>query len=616
LPGPCVQSGAEGYTGSIALLILDRFDFRQLTEFDRRCADSGTPRSFFYFDVSRGWFGPHVTPGRSPDFRDLYARRLAAAPDPGVLRAREEETPLRDGYVPPSAEISWMLSAFLIDVERWLAGLPAKGFWHEVELDPIEMAIVSRPFLPLPGSVPCAAPPWVKAEPADVLVGGRLGIVTALRTVRHDRPLPANLTTVQAVGCDMRHAGPWWNDPVGGGSAFDNASAARRAAIGEVVERYCGNIVRRELVTRATYDELVARGEHAVDPDTLVLYSAAQYSAPGFPFVPLARDQVTDWVRGHSLTRDVPAWLPASLVYVNWYGTELATGSATNGAFYAGIAAGPDLRSSIRAGLLEVIERHATMVWWLNRPVLKAVRPAGALSDTWPEATSGGQLRGWLIAIENEFSVPVIAGVVEDRAQRLLTIGFAARGDPEQACLKAWTEGLILQEISRDLLSPKSVYNSVVASHRLADQGLKAWRPDRQYLDAYRHDFHDVTSLLCQPQVYLDPRAVDMIRPWVDVPAGISLDELPRLEPDTLETLQAAVESRGHEIYYADITTSDVAATGLRVTRTLVPGTIPNSPAAFHYLGRNVAQDSAVRLGWRSQPLAESELTTIPLPHA
>lgn len=612
-----VEPGEAGsQEGPVALLVLDQFDFRQLAEFEQHCASFMMAWSFFYFDISHGWFGPHVRHGHGPGFHDLYARRLAAAPDPGVLRAREAHTAYRDSYLPPPAEVSWMLSTFLVDVDRWLTGMPAKGRCHEVQLDPVEMTITRRRVLPLPDSAGEPLAPEAEAGSPDMLVDARLGIVTALRTMRHERPLPANLTTVQAIGCDMRHAGPWRNDPVGGGSGFGDANAARKAAIGELVERYCGNIIRHELITRATYDELVARGEHAVDPDTLVLYSAAQYAAPGFPFVPLTRAEPIDWVRGRSLTRNIPAWLPASLVYVNWHGAEFATGPATNGAFYAGIAAGPDLRSSIKAGLLEVIERHSTMVWWLNRPPLRAVRPAGAPHETWPESTSGGRLRGWLISIENEFSVPVIAGVVEDIDQQLFTIGFAARGDAEQAGLKAWTEGLLLQEISRDLLSPHSVYHSVVANDQLADQNLKAWRSDRRYLDSYRRDFHDVTTLLCQSQVYLDPRAIERVRPWVDVPAGLSWDDLTRLQPDTLETFQAVVESRGYEIYYADITTSDVAAAGLRVTRTLVPGTVPNSPAAFHYLGRAVAQDSAVRLGWRAHPLAESELTTIPLPHA
>lgn len=159
------------------------------------------------------------------------------------------------------------------------------------------------------------------------------------------------------------------------------------------------------------------------------------------------------------------------------------------------------------------------------------------------------------------------------------------------------------------------MFNSVLATGRLPDQGLKPWRADRRYLDAYRRDFRDVTTLICQTQVYLDPRAAQAVRPWVNVPVGRELTDLPRLAPG-LEALQAAVEAQGHEIFYADVTTPDVAATGLAVTRTIVPGAIGNFPAAFPFLGRGKAQDTAVRLGWRAHPLAEDDLTKIPLPHA
>jgi ribosomal protein S12 methylthiotransferase accessory factor len=601
--------------GSVALLILDHFDLALLTEFENHCQQAGIRWSYFYFDVHHGWFGPHVQPGGGPAFGDVYARRLAAAPDPTSLRARENPAANRDRYLPPTAEIVWMLSAYLADVERWMTGLPAQGTWHEVELDPVQLQITRRPVLPMPDSPAASLPPGTVADPAEMLVDERLGIVTQLRTVPRGPQSPATLATVQAVGSDLSRVRPWRHDPVGGGSNFGDAEAARKAAVGELIERYCGNIVRPELLTEASWEELTARGEHAVDPDSLVLFSPAQYAAPGFPFAPLTRDKRTHWVRGRSLTHDIPAWLPASMVYVNWYNTEYARGAPTNGAFFAGIAAGPDLPGAINAGLLEVIERHATMAWWLNRHPLPAVAPTADLQAAWAASQPRDQLRGWLINIDNEFSVPVFAGVVEDTAEKILTIGFAARAHPEAAALKAWAEGLILQEISHDLLARDSVFNSVLAKGRLPDQGLKPWRADRRYLEDYRCDFRDVTTLICQPQVHLDPRAVEQVRPWVDVPQGRELAELPRLEPG-LTALQRAVEATGREVFYADVTTPDVAATGLAVTRTLVTGTIGNFPAAFPFLGRRMIQDSAVRLGWRAQPLAEDELTTIPVPHA
>ncbi|MGH3720068.1 MAG: YcaO-like family protein [Pseudonocardiaceae bacterium] len=452
-------------------------------------------------------------------------------------------------------------------------------------------------------------------DPTEMLLNARLGIVTSLSMVAPHPSVPT-LTTIKAAGCDISRVRPWNNDPVGGGSSFGDVDRAREAAIGELVERYCGNIVRPDLLSWATFDELAAAGEHAVDPDSLALFSQRQYAASGFPFVPLTRDTPIHWVRGRSLTRDVAAWLPASLVYINWYNTPWGTGDPpTNGTFHPGVATGSTLHNSVASGLQEIIERHATMVWWLNRQPLRAVKAASEIHSVWRNRVSDDQLRAWLIHIDNEFSVPVMAGVVEDTAQSFFTIGFAARATPEEAALKAWAEGVILQEVSRELQSPTSAYSSAIARGRLPDQGLKPWRADRRYLDDYRADFHDVVTLICQSQIYLDPRAAELVRPWVDVPVDRSMLDLPRLKSGSLAAVQAAVQVAGYEIFYADITTPDVAAAGLSVTRTLVPGTIANSPAAFPFLGGRVVQDSAVRLGWQSRPLSEAELTTIPLPH-
>jgi ribosomal protein S12 methylthiotransferase accessory factor len=597
----------------LVVVLLDRFDVEALRTAATACEKHGLRWSFLYYADQRGWFGPHMEPGRGPSFDDLYARRIAAASDQVVLRAMEQMGDARDDYVPPALEVIWMLSAFLVDVERWLVGAQAQGCWHQVEVDTVEQVLRRHPVLPLPDSPrEFAGLQSASSTPEDLIVDERCGIVKQVRKVESHPTAPRLFTMMQASACDISRIRPWQNDPVGGGSSFGNAEAARGAAIGEAIERYCGNIVQHEQVIRASYQELTGAGELAVDPDSLVLFSPTQYGSKGFPFVPLRRDSVIHWFRGHSLTRQQPAWLPASLVYVNWYRAYDCADSPTNGAFYPGIAAGVTLAAAITSGLQELIERHATMVWWLNSHPLRGVRASPELQSIWRDAP----VRSWLIYLENEFSVPVMAGVVENVADSLLTIGFAARSDGHEAALKAWGEALVLQDLSRDLLDPHGAYRRAISRGRLPGLDLKPWRHDRRYLDSYRPDFRDVISLLCQAQIHLDPRAHELVRPWVDVPAELSFNDLPRLESADLETYQNAIESRGYEIFYADVTTPDIHCAGLRVARVLVPGMIPNFPAGFPNLGRDIAQRSAIELGWCTTPLTEEQLNRIPLPHA
>jgi ribosomal protein S12 methylthiotransferase accessory factor len=121
---------------------------------------------------------------------------------------------------------------------------------------------------------------------------------------------------------------------------------------------------------------------------------------------------------------------------------------------------------------------------------------------------------------------------------------------------------------------------------------------------------------MCQVQVYLDPRSVERVRDWADGPATRDMSELPGLADGSMRSYQEAVEARGYRIYYADVTTTDVAPTGMRVVRVLVPGLVPNFAAAFPFHGHGRLRMAAVDLGWRAEPLAEDEINLFPIAHA
>jgi ribosomal protein S12 methylthiotransferase accessory factor len=601
-------------TGStIVVALREVFDSRFLSRLDELCEAHGIPWTQFHLDQGKGWSGPSVVPGSTANYRDLLGRRLCAAEDVEVFEALGAP-PTRLGEGPLStAELLWMLSFFFVDVERWLAGAPAQTLGNEVELDPVSLTFTPHPVLPLPDRRLGDAAPRGDAR---TLVDARTGFITEVMSIDHHPSVPSELRTVQTRVADMRRLYPWANNDFCGGSAFDDYYAARDAAIGESVERYCGNWAQGAHFTKVSYDELVSQDEHAVDPERLILYSKRQYSTPGFPFVPFTRDLRVHWVRGWSLTSDRPAWLPASLVYVNWYVDRYGDEPAVNFMNYPGIQAGPSLDYALASAIEEIVERDATMVWWMNRQPLPAVRHTPVLSGLWEGTPAELGQRAWLIYLDNEFDIPVMAGVVENVEEKLLNIGFAARPSPGQAALKAWTEALTLQEGSRDLLNPQGLYRQAAERGEVNDYAMKPWREDRAYLDSYRQDFRDVNDLMCQQQVFLDARAQDFVRSWVHVEAARNFDELPELADRSSSAYRERVESRGYEIFYADITTPDIEMVGMKVVRVLVPGLAPNFPAAFPCLGGGRIQDAAVQLGWRREPLREEELNYFPLPHA
>ncbi|MGW5190067.1 YcaO-like family protein [Kribbella sp. NPDC004138] len=613
----------------LLLVVLDDFDHSLVSSVDQIAGRRRQYWSALWFDFERGWFGPHVVAGETPSYADLVARRTAAAREPTAVTARTAAGDRDRCYLPPISEQMWLASIFVADIGRLLTDVKPLAWWHQVELDPVDFTVARHPVLPLPDRAAersCRNEGWLTEDTQELLVDEHTGIVTRLDTATLSAAVAAptwpssvesgKLITTTAAGCDVSRVGPWHNDPVGGGSSFTDPRAAAQAAVGEIIERYCGNVIQESLLRRASYSDLVSDGEHAVDPEGITLFSQSQYAQPGFPFHPLTRDQQLHWVAGWSDTDRRPAWLPASLTYINWYNTGWGAGDKpVNGTYFAGVAAGPSLEFAIDSGLTEIIERHATMVWWLNRQPLSKLRATPLLRSAWRANNKHGRLRGWLLDVENEFGYPVVAGVVEDQETAVMTIGFAARADPEQAALKAWAEGLILQDISADLLRPDNDYVRITAKGRLPDQGLKRWRADRNYLDDYRADFRDVITLICQAQVFLDPRAGASVRGWVDTDSEKLVSDVVRPNR-SVSSLQEVVEAAGYDVFHADLTTPDIRAAGMTVARAFVPGTVGNFPAAFPFLGRRVAQEAAVRLGWRSRPLAEEELTMIPIPHA
>lgn len=608
IDGPARQAVHAAFAANQPLVVCHRgAPGSVLADIDKLCADARVPWIPVHLQRNRTWIGPWVHPGRGANHHDLSARLLSNAVDPEVHRALQQPALGPDCGSGPDTVGGWGtdIHAILGD-PRLVAGDLA------IELGPCRRA-VAHPVLPLPA--PGALP--ARHHPITDLVDPHTGIVRRTRRITHHPAVPVNLATVQADVCTIRRVSRWANNTSCQGSVFDDPENARRAAIGEAIERYCGNLLDTLPVETGSY-RTVRRHipGRVLDPDDVVLYSDRQYDAPGFPFVRLTHDLDIGWVPGHSLTRDEPVWVPASLVYVNWFTAGQAGAPVTNFCPFAGIAAGTDLEHATTSALEEVVERHATMLWWLNRQPLDGYAPTPELASLWSDPDPVWPRQWSVIGLDNEYHIPVAAGVLVNPKEQLLNIGFSARPTMEQAAAKAWTEALTLAEGSRDLVPRNGRHWQAMARGELNGRSFKPWRADRRYLDDFRPDFHDCDDLMVQQQVHLDPRAQQLVAELWDRPQSRDLSTAPRVADRSVSAYRERIEAFGQEVIVVDITSPDVASTGMRVVRVIVPGTIGNAPAAFPFLGKGVVQQRAVDLGWRATPLAEDELNVVPLPHA
>lgn len=556
--------------------------------------------------------GPLTLDEHDCSYQDLLDRRIAVSRHL-LLEEAERQAGRVLSFHPPSFYenlLAAIATTLQFESGRWFESLRHGAIGIDLE----SLRANFHPLLRVPRGLK-AGVLTASSRPLSHLIDSHNGLVSKLRVVRHDDSIPPNLVTVQADVSLTNRILPWANNGTCQGSAFDDQRSARDAAIGESVERYCANILDTLPRITGSWHQLVRSGVRALDPERLVLHSPSQYSSRGFPLVPFTRDLETDWVPGRSVSEDHEVWVPVSLTYVNYYIGIREDIPKTNLPSFPGIAAGRSQEFAVVSGIEEVVERHATMCWWHNATVLPRLRLTGALRKEVANGAAYGQQLS-AIVLPNIFGVPVAAGIVRHDKAGLINIGFAARPRLEDAVKKAWTEAYTLQEGSRDLLRPDGAYRRAVARGEIDGTSMKPVRDDRRYLESYQDDFRDVNDLMCQQQIYLDPRAYEQVAHLIETPESDQAEVHLPLTDRSLGTYRKVIEARGYEIIIVDLTTEDVAACGMSVVRVIIPGLVPNFPAGFPHLGKMHLQHDPVELGLRSSPLAENQLNYFPLPHA
>ena len=76
------------------------------------------------------------------------------------------------------------------------------------------------------------------------------------------------------------------------------------------------------------------------------------------------------------------------------------------------------------------------------------------------------------------------------------------------------------------------------------------------------------------------------------------------------------ITDRGYEPIVVDVTSPDVRMMGANVVKTIVPGLVPNFPAAYPHLGHGRIQNEYETLGILNHHQSPESLHYFPLPHA
>jgi ribosomal protein S12 methylthiotransferase accessory factor len=425
------------------------------------------------------------------------------------------------------------------------------------------------------------------------LVSPRVGVVRAVRPQPrgHDEPQPPYLYTAELSNFDYRVAER--SERMGAGKGFTE-EAARAAAVGEAVERYCAYHWDPRRCRHAPVAEV---GMDAITPADCVLFAAEQYARHDWPHPPWHEEQPITWMTATGLPGGEPVAVPAGMTYLTHPQPDPAEHFAP--VTSNGLAAGSTVEAAALGGLCELIERDALMIAWMNRlaAVELELRSAAGLPGALHRhyAALGVDVRAFVLPTDLPATV-VLAMSVEDRpGVPAAVVGMGCHPAPMTALTKA------LFELCQGRPAEAGRYRESPPEGRLE-------RPE----DVVTLDDHSAFATIALRRgefQFLESggaMAVAELDPCPEAPAA-----------EDLERCTAALRDLGHRAAYVDLTLPDVASCGYHVVRVFAAGLQP-----IHFghgqerLGGTRLFSVPQRLGLRGAPSEPSDLNPSPHPLA
>jgi ribosomal protein S12 methylthiotransferase accessory factor len=580
----------------------------------------GVPALYTQLEGHTALVGPLVLPGRTACLACWRARSLACEDDPSEATAYEQllneqrrpalhERPV----LPPLAVVVGGMAA--LEALKYLLGLDVPTLAGRVqEYDALWTRIDLHSVLQVPGCPRCneetagevvlpsldELASSTRLEICDVLearsalVSRRCGIVAALDVIPKDADEPA--IPYLAKARLARH--PGLSETMGHicSGRGTTLAEARRVALGEAVERYSSACSWGTMVRWARRDQLDGA---SVDPRELVLYRPEQYET--LPYAPYQDATAIGWVATRSLVSGERLFAPALAVGVRYAPAtrqEWICPVTSNG-----LAAGQTLAHAILAAALEVIERDAFLITWLDRLACQRIDPS---SHPYPEITDlceayrrrGVEVQLHRLATDHPGQVFLALGVQHQGEGPAAAVGLGAGLNPASAARKAILEMSQVRAALR--ISMRARSSRVRIEQLVADPRLVATPEDHALL--YTHPRNLGAFAFLQDGSFVD----------VDWAATAPTDAAAGLQQ-----LAEHFRDQSWDLLYRNLSPPDMAELRLHTARVLIPGFQPlhfgwNEPR----LGGQRLYEFPHRLGLTPGPVAPGQLNTDPHPLA
>jgi len=372
---------------------------------------------------------------------------------------------------------------------------------------------------------------------ADTVTLARLGEVGELRGAGAAR-FGAEL---DGIGCDP-----------------DPAAAARIAAI-EACERYAAAVWdERAWVT----DTASALGAEAIDLDGLACCSPRELAHPDYPLAGWDPDEPLRWVSGWSLLSGQPLWVPAVMAHLGMRVVHPVESFWLQSS--SGCAAGESEAAALLAACLELVERDACAIAWLQRLRLPRLKPAAEGSGR-----AAGPLERRLAGDRDRERITLFDATTDLGIPTVLAVLVPAPDAPPFPAFGA-ASALSLERAAERALRELSIFRACLWPHVGAHRPLPA--------AAFAHLF--------------EPPG----RPAPLAPVRRRLDR-GSLERQLATVVELLVAECG-ELLAVELTPPELAGSGLRVVRVIAPALIPFlAHPRVRYLGSRRLYDVPPRMG-------------------
>ena len=357
----------------------------------------------------------------------------------------------------------------------------------------------------------------------------------------------------------------------------------------EALERYCSYVYQKEQFITASADEL---GHAALDLAAIPRCSDTELSHPRCPLAAPSRKARIRWVRGLSLLTGQLVYIPAVMVY-------LYTGFVTRDEricvqITTGCAAHTSLERALISGILEVVERDAIAITWLQKLSLPRIEleeiPPGLGAHWKAYQRASSELEYVFFDATTDLGISTVYGLQVSRVNDRVTtlVSCSASLNPVTAIAKVMADMAACRESFR---IPRSV-------------------PDRA--EDCEQLFHGASYMAQKDKARLFDFLLDSV-------SRRTLNELPSFEIEderkALKAILALLRSGGVTAYAVELSTDEALRAGMRVVRVIIPEL---QPFSFHYraqyLGHPRLYNAPKLMGY--SVLEESKLNRWPQPFA